>query len=133
MPNTPLNPDALASMARIHFESGRTDHRKWEHLYPEIQDTMISEMRTYAEAVLAAAHPVVNSVEELDALPFNTVAMFTMLPLDRPVPFELSSINGTDRYWMQPGDGAGYTNVIMARYLPARVLYRPTEEPTNGR
>ena len=66
--NTPLNPDALASMARIHFESGRTDHRKWEHLYPEIQDTLIAEMRPYAEAVLAVAQPEVNSVEELDAL-----------------------------------------------------------------
>lgn len=125
MNQPPLNPDALEAAAKATMGT----------VYGKLpaEEMHVAVARAAVSAYLAVAQPVVNSVEELDALPFNTVAMFTMLPLDRPVPFELSSINGTDRYWMQPGDGAGYTNVIMARYLPARVLYRPTEEATNGR
>ena len=123
----PLNPDALVDAVRA-YQVARTEMHT-NASYDRARHLLSRSISAY----LAVAQPVVNSVEELDTLPFNTVAMFTMLPLDRPVPFELSSINGTDRYWMQPGDGAGYTNVIMARYLPARVLYRPTEESTNGR
>ncbi|MGP9727927.1 hypothetical protein [Glutamicibacter sp. AOP3-A1-12] len=116
----PLNPDALevACDAVIDASFGQ-----------ELPEAPIDLATAAVSAYLAVAQPEVNSVEELDALPFNTVAAFTMFPLDRPVPFELSSINGTDKTWQQPGDGAAYPNSIMARYLPARVLYRPEVKP----
>ncbi|MGP9782573.1 hypothetical protein ACT3UQ_08945 [Glutamicibacter sp. AOP12-B1-11] len=113
----PLNPDAIEVTERWMKEKSATFGLHWKNAKPII------------ETYLANAQPVLNGVEELDALPFNTVAMFTMRPLDRPVPFELSSINGTDKTWQQPGDGAAYPNSIMARYLPAIVLHRPEAKP----
>ena len=116
--NTPLNPDALASMARIHFESGRTDHRKWEHLYPEIQDTLIAEMRPYAEAVLAVAQPEVNSVEELDQLPVGSVIRGE----EDDLVSEKIRHSPYLPYWVTTGNEVEADERDL---FPARVLYRP--------
>ena len=114
----PLNPDAIASMARIHFESGRTDHRKWEHLYPEIQETLIAEMRPYAESALAVAQPVVNSVEELDALPVGSVVRGG----EDDLVGEKIRLSPYLPHWCTIGEEV---EADKRDLLPARVLYRP--------
>lgn len=122
MPNQPpLNPDANADVARMRDMVVEAIDNPGESVHEFVSLPDLYQLLDH----LTVAQPVVNSVEELDALPFNTVAMFTMRPLDRPIPFELSSINGEDKTWQQPGDGAAYPNSIMARYLPAIVLHHP--------
>lgn len=72
MPDTPLNPDALATAsaaARIDW-SGHTD---WDGAPNSVQIAYRKLARAVVSAYLAVAQPEVNSVEELDQLPSHTV------------------------------------------------------------
>ncbi|MGP5689754.1 hypothetical protein [Glutamicibacter ardleyensis] len=78
MPNTPLNPDALETAARATYEMRNPESwaHSWEELDPEErEEEWVKPARTVATAYLAVAQPVVNSVEELDALPVGSVFM----------------------------------------------------------
>ena len=111
----PLNPDALANLRLL---AGRaTEEVRHAVIEPDILHKLLD----------LATRRVVITLEELDALPHKTVAMFTMPMLENPVPFELDSRNGDDKYWEQPGDPAGYKGSVMARYLPATIIFTPKE------
>lgn len=131
MNQPPLNPDALTK-AKDAFDDamgiGRDDNKELWYFQAPVKYLNIG-VEPAIRAYLAAALPEVTSVEELEKLPIMTVAMFAIPPLERRMPFELCTINREDKIWMQPGDGAGYRNDMMARYLPATVIYLPEVKP----
>ncbi|PCC31412.1 hypothetical protein [Glutamicibacter sp. BW77] len=104
MPNTPLNPDALEAAAKATMGI----------VYGKLpaEEMHVAVARAAVSAYLAAAQSVVNSVEELDALPHGTV-IFNSLD-------EAVSKYGDD--WYFPGIKHRFATVVS---LPARVLYLP--------
>lgn len=78
MPDTPLNPDALEAVARERYESRRSfeDLPPWEDLLERNRKAEIRALGNRVSAYLAAAQPVVNSVEELDALPAGSIIFY---------------------------------------------------------
>lgn len=112
----PLNPDALDNLATVVFGF---DIEEWnEHDEDEKRQLLAPYIRTI-ETYLAAALPEVTSVEQLKALPIGSVI------LD----------GGGDAGIIEPGAILfAETNplspeYVAKHYLPARVLYRPGEQP----
>lgn len=115
MNQPPLNPDA--------FDAA------WEALYEafsgRIGDLNGNDCERMAEtaiqAYLAAALPEVTSVEELDQLPVGAVV------------YASNHIGPAEKFavgWMGCGNNAAWSSALLARDgLPARVLYRPSEQP----
>lgn len=65
-----MNQETIERAARAHYESLKPVNN-WEGLTEFIRDLY----RDIARAVIAAIHPTVSSVEELDALPDGSVVM----------------------------------------------------------
>ncbi|MFJ2618183.1 hypothetical protein [Glutamicibacter sp. NPDC087344] len=138
MPEYPMNPALLEQAAQAeypHLYNGKFEKslaklpnftiEQAREGVKKMRAEKVEEIARHASAYLTAAKREVTKVEQLEALPIATVAMFTIPPLVRRVPFELCTIGGTDRIWMQAGDGAGYQSALMARYLPAVVIHEP--------
>lgn len=128
MTNTPLNPDAVTVVARALNEAGWTCYEGGMEPgnYDKCEDCqeVCDKIARKALAALSATQPVVNSVEELDALPLGTVIQDSddgciLQALER------GSIMGTE--WYVPGVEEIYTSASVE--LPARVLYRPGDKP----
>lgn len=116
-----LNPDALRDAGRAlyeHVKSQQMDGHPWEEWEDlgEGQDIVIGEAECAVEAYLAVAQPLVNSVEELDALPDGAY------------------VQGYDGYKHAKNDEGTWNIVVNHRAtphgsdsieLPALVLYRP--------
>lgn len=123
MPDTPLNPDALEAAAKAL----RDDHANrtqfyvlpaWEKTPHESKELFRAKANAAVSAYLAAAQPVVDSVEELDALPKGSVfrAMNNWIwEVQRVGYFITTGMNGP----------VSAENI----HLPARVLCRPSEQP----
>lgn len=116
MPNQPLNPDAAWEAVLSVSDLFHIDTENAEVI-----------TREAISAYLAFAQPVVNSVEELDNLPVESV----LLDADNCVMQILHNgeqyLNGDPyREYCMVGDTRGYESVEVA--LPARVLYRPVVE-----
>jgi len=111
----PLNPDALSRASDTI--SDRYDGNGYEGTANEIAEDAI-------RAYLAVAQPVVNSVEELDALPVGTVVIIngTMFQADD------RDVYGT--MWSRVRDIDACSSESLA--LPARVLYRPEANDAEG-
>lgn len=114
MTNTPLNPDALANLRLLADRA--TEEVRHAVIEPDVLHKLLDH--------LAAAQPVVNSVEELDALPLGTIIEDSdddcvLQALER------GSIMGTE--WYIPGIEKIFTSKDVE--LPARVLYRPEVKP----
>ncbi|WPR65230.1 hypothetical protein SLW73_02500 [Glutamicibacter protophormiae] len=123
MPDTPLNPDALASVARAQFEADRSESPKpevwgeWEEQDTAQQGLYRSEVAETVQAYLAAALPEVTEREQLTALPDKIV-------LEDRRGTIWQKINGT---WYTPGSKHDYSDQSVM--LPARVLHRPEVKP----
>ncbi|MGQ3384516.1 hypothetical protein [Glutamicibacter sp. TV12E] len=114
------NPDALEAGAKALFLRERKYHTptlecpeppNWE----DLTDTSQEHYRDNARAVLAAAQPVVNSVEELAALPIGSIVQDLLEGW--------SHRKDTPTTWLGFGDENGF--LAHDILLPARVLYRP--------
>lgn len=79
---------------------------------------VIDRLSAENEALKAAALPEVTSVEELDQLPDDTVALDDAGAVLR---------KWTANEWYATGDDQSYMNTEIG--LPARVLYLPSEQP----
>lgn len=117
MPDTPLNPDALENAADVIWmntrnESGVCDADRRTDDYATIEAITSVAIKEY----LAVAQPEVNSVEELDQLPHETVIRDS-----EDFVFERIVQHGKDPEWWSTTDFLNETKVT----LPARVLYRP--------
>ena len=127
MPDTPLNPDAIKA-ARLVY-GGLTECEAASDC-----DECQVEAGEIIRAYLAVAQPelqanskpnqnfeVVNSVEELNALPIGTVV------------YANNHIGPAERFhvgWMGCGNTAAWSSAVLAGDgLPARVLYRPEVKP----
>lgn len=111
MTDTPLNTGALAHARSATFDC-------WEN-----GGNMDDLAECTIEAYLAVARPVVNSVEELDALPVGSVILDGDPCVLQMV--EKSSIVGSE--WAIANEEHIYTTGKIT--LPARVLYRPEVKP----
>ncbi|MGP4995505.1 hypothetical protein [Glutamicibacter ardleyensis] len=126
----PLNEDALDKMklavSEVISETTYMCSRVWEawqygtmtdeDFEPAWEnDTLLTEV---VEAVLAVAQQVVNSVEELDALPFESVVIDAS---EDQFKFVADGEGGS--YWCRFDDMGGYR--VTDIELPACVLYRP--------
>lgn len=114
MPDTPLNPDALKAAENMFIFMCADGYT------PKAEDAAESLVSAY----LAVAQPEVNTVEELDALPPE------------------SYVQGWDGFkhakthsgeWVLCVEHTRGSHEATSIELPARVLYRPTEETPNGR
>lgn len=119
MTNTPLNPDAIEhAIKEVYGDGPRMDWPSDMTGYQTHRDYARTIVEQIASAYLAVAQPVVNSVEELDKLPLMTI---------------LCDFHGyRAEKWTHGFKLVGSVGVYSIT-LPARVLYRPTEESTNGR
>lgn len=113
--NTPLNPDAR----RAAFEAVQDIDGPASIGSMEIVDVAVS-------AYLAVAQPVVSSVEELDALPVGSVVRGG----EDDLIGEKIRFSPYLPHWCTTGEEE---EADKRDLLPARVLYLPTEELTNGR
>ena len=111
MNNTQLNPDAR----RAAFEAVQAIDGPASIGSMEIVDAAVS-------AYLAVAKPEVNSVEELDKLPVGTVLRDRIGWI-----WEIQDVGEFIT------TGSEYDSYSQEVNRPARVLYRPTRESTNGR
>ena len=112
MNQTPLNPDALEAAFKALDSNFNPDQ------YPIMAAMFKDYAETAVSAYLAVAQQEVNSVEELDKLPLMTI---------------LCDFHGyRAEKWAHGFKLVGSVGVYSIT-LPARVLYRPTEELTNGR
>ncbi|MGP5391519.1 hypothetical protein [Glutamicibacter arilaitensis] len=114
---TPLNPDALEAAAKsldVNYN-------------PEQWPVMASMMRDYAEAAvsayLAVAQPVVNSMEELEALPVGSVILsesyqYSLTVPNYPVVFQ-------KLYTQEWHRGGRLADTHPEIIIPARVIYQP--------
>lgn len=122
--NTPLNTDAVTAVARALNEAGWTCYEggmepgKYDGC-EDCQEVCNELARKALAAYLAVAQPVVNSVEELDALPVGSVILDGDPCVLQMV--EKSSIVGSE--WAIANEEHIYTTGKIT--LPARVLYRP--------
>lgn len=73
MTNTLLNPDALEAGAKALLFEDCGDYSRWDLMDEAGQQIFTEYARAAASAYLAVAQPVVNSVEELEALPVGSV------------------------------------------------------------
>lgn len=108
----PLNPNALAQLImwkELPF-GGNPDN------YIRLDANASHKVIELLKPHLAVAQPVVNSVEELDALPHETVIRDS-----KDFVFERIVQHGKDPEWWSTTDFLNETEVT----LPARVLYRP--------
>jgi len=121
---TPLNPDALEVAAKALYDHFKNQAANDGDSWPELEERdevghgiARDDAEVAVSAYLAVAQPVVNSVEELDALPMH------------------SYVQGNDGF-KHAKDWAGGWHLIVNRPssaphlsgsidLPARVLYRP--------
>ena len=127
MPDTPLNQDALTRrdiMAGLigawidEWDDGKADTG---HVATHIANRLAENGVT----TLAVAQPEVTSVEELDQLPIGSLIMMSGV---------VAPFLHTDDGWEStrtPGKPV-WDYTTNPSYLPARVLYRPTKEATNG-
>lgn len=67
MPDTPLNPDGVEALAFHLFESEGGEQKNWDRPGVVMKDYYREAATNAAIAYLAAAQPVVNSVESLPA------------------------------------------------------------------
>lgn len=119
MPDTPLNPDALEAAARATYEMRNPESwaHTWEELEPEErEEEWVKPTRTSTLAYLAVAQPEVNSVEELDALPINSVILDRFDYLHHKYAKSMPDFKNLVT-------GGHITRLEF--YLPARVLHRP--------
>lgn len=70
----------------------------------------------------------ITTTEQLHTLPPGTVAMFTFPNLTDPLPF-VAEPHGEQVGWIQPGERVYHAPDLMARYLPATVVYDPRKTP----
>lgn len=124
MNQPPLNPDALEAMSREiapnlweiidrHHDNPRTpDYRKY----------VLAKAEKLASDYLAAAQPEVTSVEELDQLPVGSVVRGGVDDLVG----EKIRFNPYLPHWCTIGEEV---EADKRDLLPARVLYRPSEQP----
>lgn len=116
MTNTPINPDALENAADIIWMRGNTedgicDSDRERGSYKNA----MSAANEAVSAYLAVAQPVVNSAEELNALPVGT----HLADSDGEY---LTVVSGA----IACSDGQEYDAFSLQRSLPATVLYLPT-------
>ncbi|MFJ2144385.1 hypothetical protein ACIOJF_03685 [Glutamicibacter sp. NPDC087831] len=137
----PLNPDAIEAGAKALFLRERKYHTpsiecpeppNWE----DLTETSMEHYRGNARAVLAVAQPVVNSVEELDALPHGTVIMATGGRWNPGHPELFLKCGYAHAPWMalDPSDRDDGENLESSGAVlrwrcdgEARVLYRPVD------
>lgn len=122
-----LDTNALEAGAKALFLRERKYHTPsiecpepptWE----DLTETSMEHYRGNARAVLAVAQPVVSTVEELNALPVDTVILDGDPCVLQMV--EKSAIVGSE--WAIANEEHLYTTGKIT--LPARVLYRPVVE-----
>ena len=115
MTNTPLNPDGVTAAQDALWNSGIGAQLRLMNEDCKIMSEIV--LRVY----LAAAQPEVNSVEELEALPLESVVRdkygYVYLLEDEDDEFKWSR-NGLDAHFPSWG-------IV----LPAHVLYRPEVKP----
>ena len=114
---TTLDPRALEEAARVKC---RQDEEQmllpdWDDLDGDQQDALRGEAAEIIAAYLAAAQPVVTTVEELEGLEVGTII------LDRFEDESYTRIAGPRWVSWVEQDGLRHTEVA----LPARVLWRP--------
>lgn len=129
----PLNPDAIEhAIKEVYGDGPRMDWPSDMTGYQTHRDYARTIVEQIASAYLAVAQPVVNSVEELDKLPEGSVFIdddgsVCQIKIDGD-----SHFNGDPyRRFSMVGDFKDYE--LDEVTFPARVLYLPTEEPSNGR
>ena len=118
---TTLDPRALEAAARVKC---RQDEEQmllpdWDDLDGDQQDALRGEAEQIIAAYLAAAQPVVTTVEELEGLEVGTII------LDRFEDEAYTRIVGPRWVSWAEQDGLRHTEVA----LPARVIWRPHENP----
>lgn len=117
---TPLNPDGVEALAFHLFESEGGERKQWEDVNRKINKRYYRSIaRDAAHAYLAAAQPVVNSVEQLKKLPKGTI--IKEFP-DEHYGNVFRKIG--DNEWQETGTPFDYADAGIK--LPAIVLY-PTE------
>ncbi|NQD40528.1 hypothetical protein [Glutamicibacter halophytocola] len=142
MPNTQLNPDALEAAAKallaVQQPEVSADYA-WNVQFEDGRDELRNEASAAVSAYLAVAQPVVNSVEELDALPVGTVIMATGGRWNPGHPELFLKCGYAHAPWMalDPSDRDDGENLESSGAVlrwrcdgEARVLYRP--EVTDG-
>ena len=118
MSTTPLNTDAVTAVARALNEAGWSCYEggmepgKYDGC-EDCQEVCNELARKALTAYLAVAQPVVNSVEELDALPSGAVVREDMGDIQEKFHTVWRSTVGTLRCTSQD------------LFLPAQVLYLP--------
>ena len=118
MTNTPLNPDALAQLImwkELPF-GGNPDN------YIRLDANAAHKVIELLKSHLAVAQPVVNSVEELDALPVGSVIRGE----EDDLVSEKIRHSPYLPYWVTTGEEE---EADKRDLLPARVLYRPEVKP----
>lgn len=129
----PLNPDALDAAAKALEERITTDTADLE-ADGQMRLARRLEAQAAVSAYLAAAQPVVNSVEELDALPHGTVIMATGGRWNPSHPELFLKCGYSHAPWMalDPSDRDDGENLESSGAVlrwrcdgEARVLYRP--------
>lgn len=120
MPDTPLNPDALEAMSRVMnpLAWGMIDRYPEDELVIMTKEAELSKAEKLARAYVAVAQPVVNSVEELDALPVGSVVRGGEYDLVG----EKIRHSPYPPHWCTIGEEV---EAYERDLLPARVLYRP--------
>lgn len=127
--STPLNPDALEAAARAANEEGWTcfEGSGEPGDYDNCEDCQRVDKKTataIVTAYLAAAQPVVNSVEELDALPEGTILRDS---------YGLALNKRTANWWVTNGENnlpsEDLADEIAGTAHTYTVLYRPVVKP----
>lgn len=113
MNQPPLNPDGVLNAMDTLMAETDADARATEWARKVTTRVL--------EGYFAAALPEVTSVEELEALPVGAVV------------YASNHIGPAEKFavgWMGCGNNAAWSSALLARDgLPARVLYRPSEQP----
>ena len=125
MPDTPLNPDALTQRDIMAGQIGAWID-EWDDGKADTGHVATHIANRLAEsgvATLAATQPEVNSVEELDALPIQSI----VLDSDDDDPLQLVDDGEGGSYWVRFGDTGFYSTADII--LPATVLYIPEVKP----
>ena len=133
--NTPLNPDAIEhAIKEVYGDGPRMDWPSDMTGYQTHRDYARTSVEQIASAYLGFAQPVVNSVEELDALPHGTVIMATggQPNPDYPELFLKAGYEWSPWQALDPSDRDDGENMESSGSVlkwrcdgEARVLYRP--------
>lgn len=117
-----LDPRGLEAAARVvaHQNSEILGHDTWGELEDEQRDCLRGEAAEIITAYLAAAQPVVETVEELEGLPVGAV-----IRCHSGTILESYEAWEADLIWFPTDDdGARKSREVP---LPARVIWRPHE------